>query len=153
MSFFGQPQQSAQPPSMFGGQMPPEVMQMLMQRMQGGGQPPMPPPPAPGQMPQMPPGGMNPVNVPQLPPMQGPMMGAGDPSQMNPLASMLGNAGGAMHQQGQLNNGTAGGGNGMGGLAQILNSLRSAQTVNGTEPQGAPGGMDINALMAAMGGK
>lgn len=132
--------------------MPPELMQMLMQRMQGGGQPPMPPPPPPGPMAGMPPGGMNPVNVPQMPPMPGqsPMMGAGDPSQMNPLASILGNGGGAMQPQGQLNQGSAMGGGGMGGLSQILNSLRAAQTVNGTQPEGAPGGFDINKLLAMM---
>lgn len=149
MSFFGQPQQPQQPPSMFGGQIPPQILQMLMQRMQQqqGGQP-MPQQPAP-----MPPNGMSPVNMPQTPPMPGqaPMMGPGAPDQMNPLASILGNAGGAMQQQGQLNNGSAAGG-GVGGLAQILNSLKSQQSVNGSDPQGAPGGVDILALIKAMQG-
>lgn len=152
MSFFGQPQQPQQQPSMFGGQIPPQILQMLMQRMQQQqGQPPqqpMPQQPAP-----MPPNGMSPVNMPQTPPMPGqaPMMGSGAPGQMNPLASILGNAGGAMQQQGQLNNGSAAGG-GVGGLAQILNSLKSQQSVNGSDPQGAPGGMDIMALIKAMQG-
>lgn len=158
MSFFGQqmPQQGApqgNPSSMFGGQIPPQILQMLMQRMQqqqGGQQPPQPqmPPPQTMPPPQMPPNGMNPVNVPQTPPMGGQAPMQGGP--MNPLASVLGNGGGAMGPQGQLNNGSAGGGNGMGGLSQIINSLKSAQSVNGTQPQGAPGGMDIMALIKAM---
>ncbi len=138
---------------MFGGQIPPQILQMLMQRMQQqqGGQPaqqPMPQQPAP-----MPPNGMSPVNMPQTPPMPGqaPMIGTGAPGQMNPLASVLGNAGGAMQQQGQLNNGSAAGG-GVGGLQQIINSLKSQQTVNGSEPQGAPGGMDILALIKTLRG-
>ena len=151
MSFFGQPQQmppQGQPPSMFGGQIPPQVLQMLMQRMQQGGQQ-SPMPPA-----GIPPGGMNPVNVPQSPPTPGqsPMMGSGDPSQMNPLASVLGNAGGAMQPQGQLNSGSAMGGGGQGGLAQILNALKSQQSVNGAEPMRAPGGIDIAALLASLKG-
>lgn len=156
MSFFGQPQQpQGQQPSMFGGQMDPRMMQMIMQRMQGGGQPPMPPPPPPGQPAGMPPGGMNPVNVPQMPPMPGqsPMMGSGDPSQTNPLASVLGNQGGGMQPQGQIEQGSAMGGSGMGGLAQILNALKSQQQVNGQQPMQAPGGVDIEALMKAQGGQ
>ena len=129
-----------------GGQMPPEIMQMLMQQMQqGGGQPQMPAP--------MPPGGMNPVNVPQqgLQPGQMPMMGSGPSDQMNPLASILGNQGGGMMPQGQMNNGTGGGGNGMAGIMQIINAMKAQQQVNGQQlPQGG-GGIDIASLIAGMG--
>lgn len=147
MSFFGQPPQG-QPPSMFGGQMDPRMMQMMHQRMQPQQQP---------MQPQgMPPGGMNPVNVPQqgLMPNQSPMMGQPPSGQMNPLASVLGNQGGATSPQGQMNdNGSAGGGNGMGGLSQILNALKSQQQVNGQSPMQTPGGVDIAALLRAQGGQ
>lgn len=121
---FGQPQAS---PAMFGGaQMNPQLLQMLMQKMQQGGG-------MPGQMPQM---------------------GQGPSSQMNPLASILGNQGGATSPQGQMQNGSAMGGNGMGGLMQIINAMKSQQQVNGAQPpQGsAPGGLDIAAIIRAMQG-
>lgn len=144
--FFNPQQQS---PMFQGGQgLPPEIMQMLMQMQQGGGQPQQPQMPA-----QMPPGGMNHPNVPQqgLMPGQMPMAGAGPSSQMNPLASILGNHGGAMSPQGGMNQGSAAGGGGMGGLMQIINAMKSQQQVNGQQPaSGAPGGVDISAIINAM---
>lgn len=145
---FGQPQAS---PAMFGGQqMNPQLLQMLLQRMQQGGAPQPPQPQMQGQQPQMPPGGMNPVNVPQQGPM--PPMAPGGTPQMNPLASILGNQGGAMSSQGGLDNGSAGQGNGMGGLTQIINAMKSQQQVNGSQPQAGPGGMNIMAIIKAMQG-
>jgi len=149
MSFFGQPQQQ-NPQSMFAGmqpgmgQIPPEILQMLQ-----GGQPPMQPP-QPGPVAPMPMGGMNPVNVPQtgLQPGQSPLMGPGNSQDMNPLASIIGNQGGPMQPQGQLNNGSAMGGDGGGGLMQIINALRSQETVNGDSLELPP---DIRAMMGAMG--
>ncbi len=136
-----------QSPAMFGG-IPPQLLQMIMQHMQGGGMPGM-------ASPQMPPGGMSPVNVPQqgLMPPQMPMAGPGPSSGMNPLASILGNQGGATGPQGGFQNGSGGGGNGMGGLMQIINAMKSRQQVNGDQPQASgPGGMDIMAIIKAMQG-
>lgn len=146
---FGQPPQS--PAMLGGGQMDPQMLQQIMmllqQRQQQAPQPQMPAP--------MPPGGMNPVNVPQqgLMPSQAPLAGPGSGQQMNPLASILGNQGGATSPQGGLDNGSAGGGNGMGGLMQIINAMKSQQQVNGSQPpQAGPGGMDIMAIIKAMQG-
>lgn len=146
MSFFGQPQQS---PAMFQGgqspQLPPQIMQMLMQMHQGGGM----------QTPQIPP------NIPQqgLMPSQMPMAGAGPSQGMNPLASILGNQGGAMSPQGGMNNGSAMGGDGaqgqssMGGIMQIINAMKAAKQVNGTQPpQGMGGGIDLASIIRGMGG-
>lgn len=147
MGFFDQQQAMQPPPQMGGGGIPPELQAMLAQIMQQrGGQPPM------GVAP-MPPGGMNPTNVPQqgLMPEQMPLAGPGPSDQMNPLASIIGNQGGPMMPQGQMN-GTGGGGNGMGGLEQIINALKSNQQTNGVDPQQAPGGMNIMALIQAMKG-
>ena len=135
------------PQSMFAGaqQMSPQQLQMIMQMMQRA-RGAMPPP----QQPQMPMGGMNPVNVPQqgMMPGQAPLAGAGPSQQMNPLASILGNAGGAMSPQGGMNSGT---GN-MGGLMQIINAMKAQQAVNGAQPQpGAqPGGINLAALLQAL---
>lgn len=142
---FGMPSQS---PAMFGGgQIDPQMLQRIMMMMhQGGAQPQQPA--------GMPPGGMNPVNVPQqgLMPSQDPLAGAGPSQQMNPLASILGNQGGAVSPQGQTQ-GSAMGGGGMGGLAQIINSMKSQQQVNGAQSeQSGPGGMDIMAIIRAMQG-
>lgn len=82
-----------------------------------------------------------------------PMAGAGPSAQMNPLASILGNQGGAVSPQGGMQNGTAGGGNGMSGLMQIINAMKSQQQVNGAQPQAqGPGGMNIMAIIKAMQG-
>lgn len=145
---FGQPQQ-AQSPAMFGGgQIDPQMLQRIMMMMhQGVGQPPQPA--------GMPPGGMNPVNVPQqgLMPSQSPLAGAGPSQQMNPLASILGNQGGAVSPQGQMQNGSAMGGDGGGGLMQIINAMKSQNQVNGSQPeQAGPGGMDIMAIIKAIQG-
>lgn len=141
---FGQPQQAS--PAMFGGgQIDPQMLQRIMMMMHQGGAQPQPPA-------GMPPGGMNPVNVPQqgLMPSQSPLAGQGPSQQMNPLASILGNQGGATSPQGQ---GSAMGGGGMGGLAQIINSMKSQHQVNGSQPeQAGPGGMDIMAIIKAMQG-
>lgn len=152
---FGQPQQPQQSPAMFGGgQIPPQLLQMIMQQMQQGGM-------QPGQTPQMPPqpGAMptpqTPPNIPQqgLMPGQMPLAGSGPSQQMNPLASILGNQGGAMGPQGGMQNGSAMGGGGMGGIMQIINAMKANQQTNGQQPpQGAPGGIDIAALLRSLGG-
>lgn len=99
--------------SFFGGGISPQLLQMLQQ--QGGGMPgAQGPGPAPPPM-QGPPGitPQNPVNVPhfmQPPPIQGLDDQSG---QMNPLASILGNQGGAMGPQG--------------GIQQLIQQLKQKQ--------------------------
>ena len=146
MSFFG-PQQQMPPQSMFGM---PQQQQAPMSQMMGGGMPPQM-----GQMgqqqpvmPQMPMQGMNPVNLPQVGSMS-PQMPMPPSNQMNPFASPIGNQGGAMNAQG-MENGTAGGGNGGGGLTQILNSILANEKTNGFETGNAPGSMDITAMLDLM---
>lgn len=96
----------------------------------------------------------------QIPPqlmqmlMQQMQQGQGQQQNPNPLASMMANPGGATGPQGAMQgqgdqNGSAGGGNGMGGLMQIINALKAQQTVNGTDPQGGP---DIMKLLAMLKG-
>lgn len=141
--FFGQQQQA---PAMFGGgQISPQLLQTLMMNKGAGGH---------MSNPQMPMQGMNPVNLPQhgLMPGQMPQMGQGPGSQMNPLASILGNQGGATSPQGGrgMDAGSAGQGQGMGGLMQIINAMKSQQQTNGVQPGQAPGGIDILSIIRAM---